>query len=82
MADCDIVIMVRAFGGLGHFLPGGKDSARIVLPRGSKVSDVIKASGIPEGEVWLVSLGGELVGLDREVRDGDEITVFAPVGGG
>lgn len=64
------------------YLPGGRDEVSLSVARGSLVRDVLRHAGIPEEEIWLVSIDNQIVNPDREVKDGDEVTVFAPVGGG
>lgn len=82
MSESNITIKVKAFGGLNIYLPGGRDEVSLNVARGSLVRDVLRRAGIPEEEIWLVSIDNQIVNPDREVEDGDEVTVFAPVGGG
>lgn len=52
------------------------------LPPGTTVGDVIQKLGIPEKEVTLIFINGRHGELSSELRDGDTLGMFPPVGGG
>jgi molybdopterin converting factor small subunit len=56
--------------------------ATVTLPQAATPKDAIEALGLRSGEVWLVTQGGKTIELDQPLRDGDEITLVPPVGGG
>jgi len=49
---------------------------------GATVAQVIDLLGLRLGEVWLVKRGDQLLDLDESLRDGDELLLIPPVGGG
>lgn len=77
-------IKVRAFGTTHHLMrgEGGRESGEFEAPAGSTVADVLRIAGIDLDDVWITSVGGQQVKLDRLLNDGDEVLVFSPVGGG
>jgi molybdopterin synthase sulfur carrier subunit len=52
------------------------------LPEGSMVSALLQHLDIPAAEVSLIVVNGAHVQVDRTLRDGDRVKLFAPVGGG
>lgn len=77
-----VKVAVRLFGDLRRYLPQGKELIELELPEGSTPSDILSTIGIHPGEVWVVRANKEVVAEDQPLRDGDEIEVFEPVGGG
>jgi sulfur carrier protein ThiS len=80
--DPGIAVEVRLGARLG---PGRR---RVELPAGATVTDLLgalePALGVgPErlGSV-AVAVGGEVVGRDRPLRDGEAVTLVLPVAGG
>ncbi len=49
---------------------------------GTTISQVIEALDIDEKEVSIALVNGMDGSLDREIKDGDIIALFPPVGGG
>ena len=43
---------------------------------------MLKKIGIPDSEVWIVSVNGQVVGQEHMLGPGDMVDVFAPVAGG
>jgi uncharacterized protein with PIN domain len=68
----------RFYEELNDFLPPGKRRKRIVYAFSGKpaVKDAIEAQGVPHTEVDLIVVGGESVGFDHHLRDGDEVAVY------
>ncbi|QGU94715.1 MoaD/ThiS family protein [Clostridium bovifaecis] len=48
----------------------------------STLADIIKEIGIKEEELSIGLINGRDGSLDREVKDGDVLALFPPVGGG
>jgi len=67
---------------LGSFLSGGSRRLALEVPAGTTVRDALSLAGVPEAEVWLVAVNGLRVEMDHPLAEGDEVMVFAPVGGG
>ena len=73
-------IAVRLLGGLRHRAPASPQE--IEVHEGATVAQVIDLLGLRLGEVWLVKRGDQLLDLDESLRDGDELLLIPPVGGG
>jgi molybdopterin converting factor small subunit len=52
------------------------------LPPDTTVGDIVKKLGISDKEVTLIFVNGVHAELVTEVRDGDTVALFPPVGGG
>jgi len=75
-------VAIRTFGNLRQFLPEHAQGAPLIVPDNVPISQLLAQLGIPENEAWRVSRNGILVQLDDVLSEGDEVNVFAPVGGG
>lgn len=75
-------VKVRAFGDLVRYMPAGRETVLLEVPEKSTVMSVLGYLGIPESEVWMVTVNGERSQDDRALQDHDEVLVFAPVTGG
>jgi molybdopterin converting factor small subunit len=72
-------ITVKLFATLRQ---GKFDIDTLDLPPGTTVGDIVKNLGIPEKEVTLIFVNGVHGELQTEVKDGDTVALFPPVGGG
>ncbi|HEY3315748.1 MAG TPA: MoaD/ThiS family protein [Bacillota bacterium] len=77
-----ITVHAQAFGNLRRFFPQGRQAVDFHLPEGSRVTDLLKLVGLPDNEVWMVSVNEALAEPDQTLADGDLVNVFAPVAGG
>ena len=75
-------LTVHLFGDLRRHLPEGQDPILMDLPEGSTAMTVIETLGIHPGEVWVVRANKQVIQEDQLLRNGDELEVFEPVGGG
>ena len=75
-------LTVRLFGDLRRYLPKGQDPLQVELPEGATAMAVLRHLGIHPGEVWVVRANKQVVPEDQPLRDGDDLEVFEPVGGG
>ena len=70
-------------GHLNFYHPEKGNWLEVEIGEATALVDVIQAAGIPLGEVHLVVLNGEAVALEGLlVRQGDEVRLFSPAGGG
>ncbi|QUL98046.1 MAG: MoaD/ThiS family protein [Candidatus Fermentithermobacillus carboniphilus] len=79
-------LKVKLFGDLIRYSPSGRDVFELEVPgfNGSDatVKELIRALGIPEGEVWIITVNGVQAQAERILTEGDEVMIFAPVMGG
>jgi uncharacterized protein with PIN domain len=70
----------RFHGPLGDFLPRERRGARFTYQcaRAATLKNAIEALGVPHTEVGPLLLNGEPATLQRIVREGDAVEVFAP----
>ena len=74
-----IKVEVRLFA---YFREGRKKKQIMDFEDGTTISDVIKALDIDEEEVSILLLNGMDGPSDRQLKDGDIVALFPPVGGG
>ncbi|PKO08190.1 MAG: molybdopterin synthase sulfur carrier subunit [Chloroflexi bacterium HGW-Chloroflexi-2] len=80
----DMIVKVKLFATLRKYLPGvelGK-SSDIELESGSSIAQLYDVLGIPAEEIKLAYVNGIFCEMDTELKDGDEIGIFPPIGGG
>jgi molybdopterin converting factor small subunit len=61
---------------------GRFDERDLEFAEGTRVREVAKAAGIPEGEVAVIFINARHAELETLLRDGDRLSIFPPVGGG
>ncbi|MBS4024266.1 MAG: MoaD/ThiS family protein [Clostridia bacterium] len=79
-----MAIEVRLFTTLREYLPPGSvDGVYHYEPEGKEiVRDLVNRLNLPFPQVHLIIINGEQGSLDSEIKDGDRIGFFPPVGGG
>ncbi len=77
--DCETVCRTERFCSCAG-LPG--TPFEIELPEGSTLQDVVAHLNLPEEEVKITFVNGIIQEMDCELKSGDEIGIFPPVGGG
>lgn len=79
-----MIVKVKLFASLRKYLPkiGLGKSANVRLEDGARIAQLYEFLQIPEEEIKLAFVNG--VHQDREslLKDGDEVGIFPPVGGG
>lgn len=75
-------LTVHLFGDLRRFLPRGQEALDLEIQDGATAALVLEQLGIHPGEVWLVRANRQIVAEDSPLRDGDDLEIFEPVGGG
>ncbi len=75
-------VRARFFGDLKKFAPGDEDVVEADAPEGSTVADLVDILKVARGELWRASIDKQLVELDQVLREGDEVFLFPPIGGG
>ena len=77
-----IQVKLHACPTLARHLPDRVAERTLTLPSGTSIRELIALAGVPEDEVWLVAVNGARASPERPLAEGDEVLVFAPVGGG
>lgn len=75
-------VTVTAFGDLRRYLLDGAPERTIELSEGATLTEVAEALGADPDELPLAHRGLEIVRETTPLHDGDQIELFAPVGGG
>lgn len=72
-------VEVRLFA---YFRDGRWKSQDVEFKEASTLEDIVKEIGIRPEEISIGLINGIDGSLDREVKDGDVVALFPPVGGG
>ena len=75
-------VHVKVFAGLRNFAPEGKSPFDLDLEPGATVGDLLERLGIPQEKPKILLVNGRHASLDRELSEGDEVSLFPPVAGG
>jgi len=73
-------IELKLFATLVQFLPENSDEYPI--DQGETVQSLLGKLGIPEEDVTLYFINAARAYLESEIKDGDRVGLFPPVGGG
>ena len=79
-----ITVRVKLFVTLRRYYPklGIGEAMPVELDEGATVGDLIERLRLPSDVVKVVFVGGVVRGQDYLLADGDEVSMFPPVGGG
>jgi molybdopterin converting factor small subunit len=79
-----VTIEVRLFANLAdHLPPGSRGSrARVEVPEGATVGDVVRRLAIPADLPLLCLVNGEDAGIRRRLSSGDRVDLIPPLAGG
>jgi sulfur carrier protein ThiS len=77
-------LIVRLFAHLVQYRPSESSgrSFTLELPEGSDISTLIAQLGIPNDEVKTVFVNHIISPPDTILKEGDEVGIFSPIGGG
>lgn len=76
---------VHLWGELGFYGPGRRGRFEVSLEGVVPLREAIRRTGVPEAEIAVLGLNGEVVRLDDPtlaVRDGDRLDLFPATSGG
>jgi len=73
-------IELKCFATLAKYLP--ENSRDYPVEPGETVGSLVARLGIPEEDVTLVFINALRSDPDSEIKDGDRVGLFPPVGGG
>lgn len=79
-----MVITVKLFATLSRFSPGGLPGTpfEISLAENASIQDLIEYLGLPPEEIKVPFVNGLIRSLDWILKQGDEVGIFPPIGGG
>jgi molybdopterin synthase sulfur carrier subunit len=77
-------VTVKLFASLARFSPGGLPGTpfNISLSESATVQNVVDQLGIPSEETKVSFVNGLIRDLDWVLKQGDELGIFPPIGGG
>lgn len=77
-------VEVRLYATLRRHLPQARagESYEIELEEGATVENLLEALGVPVDGTKQAFVNGITRELDHQLRDGDKVGVFPPIGGG
>lgn len=67
-----------------HLLPSfnnGQKTAVVTLPDGATAGDLLRAMGIPRGDIGVIAAGGAHIKPDDVIRDGMTVDLYPIVAG-
>ena len=75
-------VTLELIGSLRKYLAEGQTKTTLDVPEGTTVREAVRVAGVPSGQTWNASVGGELVYEETELRRRDRLVVFPPIAGG
>jgi molybdopterin converting factor small subunit len=77
-------VRVRLFASLARFSPAGPSGTHFEkdLSESATVQDLVHQLGIPSDEIKISFVNGLIRDLDWVLKQGDEVGIFPPIGGG
>ncbi len=75
-------VRVLFFGEMRRHLPPGRENVELELTDGALVRDVLGHVGVRAEDERIVGLNGALAQDTTPLHDGDELSLYHPMGGG
>ena len=77
-------VTVKLFASLSRFSPGGLSATpfEVDLPASSNLQRLVEQLGIPTAELKVAFVNGLICELDCDLKPGDQVGIFPPIGGG
>ncbi len=75
-------VRVQFFGEMRRHLPPGREDVALELADGASVADALARVGVQPDEERIVGLNGALAHDTTPLHDGDELSLYHPMGGG
>ena len=84
VSGVEMNLKVRLFANLRDYVPEAKIGAtlQVELAEGALVKDLVDHYHLPADLVKLVYVNAIYREMDFQLRDGDEVGIFPPIGGG
>ena len=77
-----MIVRVKLFGELRDAKPAPEGTHVVDVPVSCSVREVLDYMRIDPAKPKIILANGAHVELDHELRDGDVLSIFPPVGGG
>jgi molybdopterin converting factor small subunit len=77
-------VKVQLYALLAKYLPSNaKDKTAIMeLPEGASVKEILQELKIPEAMPKILLVNGRHAELDKQLAEGDAVSIFPPIAGG
>jgi molybdopterin converting factor small subunit len=75
-------VRVLFFGEMRRHLPPGQEHVDLQLADEATVADLLAAVGVRSEDERIVGRNGALARDDTPLHDGDEVSLYHPLGGG
>jgi molybdopterin converting factor small subunit len=75
-------VTARLFAGLEALVRERRHEWRVSVTDAATVTELCASIGLPPGVVGLILVNGVHADTETPLRDGDEVSLFPPVGGG
>jgi hypothetical protein len=75
-------VRVQFFGEMRRYLPREREDLILELRPGARVIDAVRLAGVPLDDERIVGLNGVLAQDSTGLQDGDELSLYHPMGGG
>ncbi len=75
-------VRVLFFGEMRRHLPPGREDVALDLDEGARVADALAHVGLAPDAERIVGLNGILAQDATPLHDGDELSLYHPMGGG
>jgi len=74
-------VKIAAYGKIRQYL-GENFRDEVLVEDGSSVRDLFEILKKPKKEIWMANVNSLLANEKTVLNDGDEVSIFEPVGGG
>ncbi len=75
-------VRVLFFGEMRRHLPPGREDVELELADGARVTEALARVGVRSEDERIVGLNGVLAQDATVLHDGDELSLYHPMGGG
>jgi sulfur-carrier protein len=77
-------VEVKLFASLTKYYPGAESEIPFgaEIPEGSTISDLMDILKLPENEVKLSFVNGQIQPVSYKLKNNDNVGIFPPIGGG
>ena len=77
-----MTVTVKLYGNLKRYAPNKKEMTQMQANEGTTIRSLLLALGVPDNHWWMAAVNDQVVDDTTILKDGDQVEVFEPVGGG